>query len=100
MSATIWKFPLSVTDGQTVMMPTGARCLSVQLQEHNGTLCVWAMVEPTLPTVERRFLMAGTGHPLPDIVAAGQARHLGTVQLDSGRLIFHVFEVPQERPQP
>lgn len=92
--AAIWKYELPIANEQTVVMPSGARCLSAQLQL--GVLCVWAVVEPTAPTVERRFLMSNTGAPLPDIIAIGQARYLDTVQLESGRRVIHVFEVPEE----
>jgi len=40
----IWKYPLQVTDAQTIDVPEGSEALSVQVQ--NGTPCLWARVDP------------------------------------------------------
>ena len=42
MSRVIWKYPLEVTDEQTLMLPRSARALSVAAQ--NDTLTLWALV--------------------------------------------------------
>lgn len=42
MAETIWKFPLEIADSQSVVMPSGARILSAQMQ--GSTLCLWAVV--------------------------------------------------------
>ena len=64
---TIWKYPIEVTDTQTIEMPIGAQMLVVQAQYTVYTF--------------------GTGHP------ANVEGHiyLGTYQLYEGGLVFHVF---------
>lgn len=47
------------------------------------------LAEPDVPDHEtRRFHIVGTGHPMPDV----PLQHLGSVQLDNGTFVFHVFE--------
>lgn len=84
---TIWKFPLSrASDISEVPMPIGAQVLTVQLQ--HGNPCIWALVDPTAEVEIRRFRMAGTGHSLDET-----GRHIGTIQMAGGDLIFHFFEL-------
>ena len=85
MSA-IWKYPLQVTDEQTIDMPSGAEALTVQVQ--NGTPCLWARVDPAAPTTPRKIITHGTGHPVPETTG----RYIGTYQIDGGALVFHVFD--------
>ena len=58
---TIWKFPLCVTDAQTVEMPERANLLHADMQD--GALTVWALVDPTTPKVRRVIYVRGTGQP-------------------------------------
>ena len=82
---TVWKFV--ITDPETpVLMPEGAEVLHVATQK--GEVCVWALVEPSAPKVERRFVVVGTGHPVPP----HRGRFLGTVLLAGGSLVFHIWE--------
>jgi len=83
---TIWKWELKTTDEQTILMPLGARLLTVQVQ--NGVPCIWALVNPTANQIERRFGVYGTGNPVPDEVG----EYVATYQLADGRLVFHVFD--------
>lgn len=82
----VFKFPLAVTDDQTVGMPIGAEILCVQVQD--SIPCMWALCDPSEKLVQRRFLTHGTGHAL----LLDDARYVGTYQLDGGMLVFHVFE--------
>lgn len=83
---TIWKFPLALTDRQDVVMPRGARVLSVA--EQHGKLCLWALVNPDADRVKRALRIAGTGHPCD-----ARAAHLvGTVLCAGGSLVWHVFD--------
>jgi len=90
----IYKYPLSVDDVQDVEMPPGAVILTVQAQ---GEIpCIWAQVNSqTLGRIRRRFRTYGTGHPMGD--AAEFSHYVGTYQLRSGALIFHVFTDRVER---
>lgn len=83
----IWKFPLTVTDYQTLTMPEGAEILSVQDQD--GALCLWALVDPQAPMVERLIEVFGTGHPIPTNMGISR-NYLASVQ--QGRFVWHVFE--------
>jgi hypothetical protein len=85
----IWKFALAITDSQAIAMPFGAQTLSVQ--EQDGDLCVWAIVNPAAPVVPVRFYVVGTGNPMPWPSWVTNPRHLGTVQTHGGSLVWHVF---------
>jgi hypothetical protein len=85
MVMVIYKYPLKVTDYQTVVMPGGATILAAQVQD--GRLCLWAMVDPHQPDVERRIRIVGTGNPFED---SDRCRYIGTAQ--DGPLVWHVFE--------
>jgi hypothetical protein len=52
-----------------------------------GRVCVWVLVDPEKPPVERAFSMRGTGHQCPYTTE----QYLGTVVLEDGGLVLHVF---------
>lgn len=88
---TIWKYPLEVVDLQTVKMPAGAQILTAQMQGSASTgvtLCLWALVQPDAPLTGCVIEILGTGHPAPDV----PRRHIGTVLMMQGALVWHVFE--------
>ncbi len=87
MRKTIYKYPLVVTDFQTVSLPVDAEILTVQTQ--GGNPCMWALVDPTQTEKEgRNIAIFGTGHPVNcDVI-----RYISTFQLYDGELVFHVFE--------
>lgn len=86
---TIHKYPLYVTDMQVVMMPVGARILSVANQRDMLTL--WAEVNTEAPPAGRVIHVVGTGNPL---VVASNADFIGTVEM--GQFIWHVYAGPAE----
>jgi len=86
MSA-VWKYPLAVTDVQEVEMPAGAEILSAQVQDE--TLCLWALVVPGWEEEPRRIRIVGTGNPFDHETGV---KFIGTVQMHSGLLVWHVFE--------
>lgn len=91
MNKTIWKFPLLLQDSQSVSMPEEAEILTVQSQD--GSLVLWAMVNPELPKVDRVFEVHGTGNPVYYDVHGlfGVLReYIGTVQQPP--FVWHVFE--------
>lgn len=47
----------------------------------------WARYSDDSPAVFRRFLVVGTGHPLPD-----NARYHGTAVAPGGHLVWHLLE--------
>jgi hypothetical protein len=83
---TIHKFHIAANDYKLVM-PVGARILSVH-EQHNG-IFLWAMVDDSNAKEIRQFRYFGTGHEMPD----DAMQFLGTVHLDAGNFVFHVFEV-------
>lgn len=87
MSESVWKYELEITDAQSIVMPAGARLLTVQMQ--NGRACLWARVRTGIPTTERRLIyIHGTGHPLHPFADT----YVSTFQVGGGALTFHVFD--------
>lgn len=82
---TIYKYPLEITDIQSVEMPKGAQILCVQMQ--NGTPCLWAMVDPDRPMETRGVITIGTGHQCN----ADGYTYVGTYRIVQPVLVFHVF---------
>jgi hypothetical protein len=83
---TIYKYPFSIDDSVIITMPVGAEILTVQVQHR--VPCIWALVDPEAPKVDRYFRVAGTGHSLPE----NPGKYVGTFQQLEGNLIFHVFD--------
>ena len=81
---TIWKFPLKLTDEQDVLIPSGPRFLTVQMQGSIPTL--WASVDTEGIPTSYHILCRGTGHPLN----GKEAIYLGTVQ--ERQFVWHFFE--------
>lgn len=90
----VYKYALEVLDAQRVRLPFGAVPLSVQ--EQNGELQLWALVD-TANTDEYRYVyIVGTGNPIGFSVV--DAAYIGTVQTYGGRLVWHVFVGPDLKP--
>jgi len=83
---TIWKYELMIMEDQTLVMPKGATILSVDNQ--NGGLCLWAMVDPDEPYTDRRIEIIGTGAGIDTTI---NRKFIGTVVL-IGSFVWHVFE--------
>lgn len=88
----VYKYPFEFGgDEFEIPMPKGAKPLNFQFQF--DTLCVWALVDPEAPMVARKFRIAGTGH---DIENADELTYVGSVQMQGGALIFHLFVFPED----
>ncbi len=95
---TIYKYPLgssapfghsvSAQTPFTLNMPAGAIVLTVQ--EQNGEACVWALVNPNNDIQPREFYLAGTARACD---AVDGATYIDTFQLQSGELVWHLFEL-------
>ena len=85
----VWKFELPAFTGMPTQidMPKNAEILHVD--EQRGGPFIWALVDVDAPLVNRSFAVFGTGQ----IVAENPMRHLGTVKLNNGNFILHVFEL-------
>lgn len=94
---TIWKFPITTTGVQDVMMPKGAKILCIQTQ--NEEPCLWAEVESgscVKSEEPRRITIHGTGHIIADVPDTMKRSYIGTYQLRGGALVFHVFELKRK----
>ena len=100
----IWKFELEITTTQKLMLPAGAKLLSVHSQ-NGGVLCLWAMVDPNEQYEPRIVEIVGTGNPMqlrtsePELKSSGimgqssariERKFIGTVVINPG--VWHVFE--------
>lgn len=81
----IYKYPLVVTDEQTIMLPEGAKVLT--LEEQYGEPMLWALVDPDAKKEGRLVRIYGTGHE----VDRSDLRYVSTFQMHGGALVFHVF---------
>jgi hypothetical protein len=89
MKKTIWKFQFEVADIFVIEMPKDAEILTIQSQ--NGNPCMWALVNPEEEKEERHFEMYGTGHDIYYDMGVDR-QYIGSFQMLSGDLIFHIFE--------
>ena len=90
MNNIIYKYKLKATDMQVLDLPEGAEVLSVR--EQRGDMMVYAFVdddnfENTEPFT---FIVRGTGHDAGNFKRQNYT-FLGTVKLEKGALMFHVF---------
>ncbi len=84
---TIWKYPLEITDINKIQMPKGAEILCIQMQD--TTPCLWAKVDSAEKEMQPRIIeTCGTGNRINSLVH----NYIGTYQLSSSALVFHVFE--------
>jgi hypothetical protein len=84
----IWKYQLETAYEQTILMPSGAKILSLQVQ--NEIPCIWALVTPdNIQDNAVKIITFGTGHP---ITGSADLAFIGTYQLYKGTLVFHVFQ--------
>ena len=85
MTQTVYKYSLRIHDEQVVLLPKGAKILTVQGQ--HGRICLWALVNHVHGVEPRTILIRGTGHDFPEV-----GRYISTFQMENGELVFHVFE--------
>jgi len=96
----VWKFEFEIDDNIEIEMPVDAEILYVDIQiQRRGSFmdgdpptkevpCIWARADLDRPKVKRKFRLAGTGHPLPDM----GLQHLGSFKMSQDWLVFHLFE--------
>jgi hypothetical protein len=85
----IWKYDLISEDYNAVLLPKGAKPLSVQVQG-NDRVRMWCLIDPNEEEHEERiFRIAGTGYGIKD----ENLIYIGAFQLYDGRFVGHVFEV-------
>lgn len=83
----VYKYPLEIQDEQVVLLPTGAKILTVQAQKDRP--CLWALVNPTAPNdMALTIRIFGTGHKIQDI---DSLEYISTFQSFDGLFVLHVF---------
>ena len=85
MKHRIWKFELSTAPTAGLIMPAGAKVLTVAAQGER--VCIWALCDPDAPKENRDFTILGTGFSAPPDASA----YLGTAHTTDG-FVWHVFE--------
>lgn len=86
---TVWKWEFAVQDRFTLRLPKDAEVLTVQAQRDRA--CLWALCDPEAEKEDRTFACWGTGHQ-HFLNGRSPGRYVGTFQLMSGALVFHLFE--------
>jgi len=81
---TIWKYELKPVT--TLQVPIGAKTLCVQVQDNLP--CIWMLVDPENKKESRTFNVYGTGQ----IILEKSGEYVGTIQMNKGALVFHIFE--------
>lgn len=88
MSKVIWKYVLKpINSVNTIELAVDAEILSVD--EQNGQVFIWVALTPELNKFPRKFIIYATG----DTIEFSPHKHIGTVKLNGGALILHVFEI-------
>ena len=92
----IWKFDVRVDDTVIVHMPEGAEVIhwDIQREDVYAQIQCWAIVDPLAAFKPRTFYIRGTGHPMRE---ADSARHVATLLVSGGNLVWHIFEPVTER---
>jgi hypothetical protein len=85
---TVWKYELAFEDEQVLTMPAGATPISVAIQ--GPRLCLWALVDAQAQGLTNIYVrILGTGGPAVEDIA--DWNFIGTVLIDGGVFVFHVF---------
>jgi len=84
----IFKYPIAKVDRQELVLPKGARILSAINQSEE--IMLYALVDPEADHEERSIYIQGTGWEAADDILE-KLQFVGTVELQSGALVFHVF---------
>ena len=87
---TVFKYELA----SEIEMPEGAEILSLHSQRDMAY--IWALVNPEARMIKRHFLILGTGHPVPQDGELRKEKFVGTILVQHGSLVFHVWEVEVE----
>jgi len=82
---TIYKYPIKVVDTQTISMPEYSTIIKAGL-DTQGTMCIWALVDPNNPNEDVEFSVLRTGNTLPEL-------YLGDYvdSFSDGSFVWHVF---------
>jgi hypothetical protein len=87
----IYKYMLKAETTQLLELPAGAYILSVA--EQHERIVIYAQVKPDVVETDYHMVWVfGTGHDIDHKVFANRrAEFLGTVKMQGGALMFHVY---------
>lgn len=89
MTHKIYKYNIEIDDTFELLLPKGAKILSIQVQRNKQK--IWALVDTDNKLEKRKFVMYGTGYTIKE--NTNNLNHIGTFQMHMGELILHVFEI-------
>lgn len=109
VSHKVYKLELLLTDTQKISIEKEAQILCVQVQMDtqilgtspstseseykNGKIFIWYECDPSRAMEEKEIWIRGTGQTIDYDSDVKAPCYIGTVQLQGGSMIFHVFEV-------
>ena len=83
----VCKYPPEIQDEQVVLLPTGAKILTVQAQKDRPYL--WALVKHTAPNdMAITIRIFGTGYIIPN---SDSLEYIGSCQTFGGQFVLHTF---------
>ena len=82
---TIHKYPLEITDRQTITIPNGYQIAHIGL-DPQGDPCIWAAVNTDRSRIPIEVFIVGTGNPIPKNI---ENRHIGSFV--QAPFVWHVF---------
>lgn len=85
----IYKYALDLQDTITVRAPRVLRWLHCDVQ--HGHPVLWGEVDIETQEREHVLVLRGTGHDM----TGEEGRHIGTIMLQGGALVFHLFEAKE-----
>lgn len=90
MTQAIWKFSLPIANHFTIVMPLDAVVLSVDVQYDEPVMWALCDTDDANNVSLRAFFGVGTGHPIT--FDPEHARFVGTMVLQGGAFVYHVYE--------
>ena len=82
----VFKYPIDVTDDQTIVLPPDAELLKIMVQ--HDVPCMWVRVDTSKAVVPWEFKLVGTGHPAPSYETH---IYVDSFMIEDGALVFHLF---------
>lgn len=86
----IYKYKLLPDKRNDIELPKDSTILSSQIK--NGSIVIWALVDPDLPVEKRTFLLLETGQKIPSMQGLSLS-FISTIQLHLGTYVIHLFEI-------
>ena len=90
---TIWKYPITIGADEEFVMPKGSTVLHFGVQ--NDEPRIWVLIDTNAENESRRFVTYGTGHPIKH----ANLEHIGTILMWNDSLVWHLFEVKEEKQE-